>query len=119
VLGDVANRLPNTCNIAFEQLEGEAILHHLNKAGIAASLGSACASGSMEPSHVLRAMNVPPAALRGAVRFSLSRENTIDDVVCILNLLPEIVARLRALSVTSPAQPPITASASRASELTP
>ena len=119
VLGDVANRLPNTCNIAFEQLEGEAILHHLNKAGIAASLGSACASGSMEPSHVLRAMNVPPAALRGAVRFSLSRENTIDDVVCILNLLPEIVARLRALSGTSPAQPPITASASRASELTP
>ncbi len=58
----------------FERLEGEAIIHHLNRAGIAASLGSACASGSMEPSHVLRAMNVPPTALRGAIRFSLSRE---------------------------------------------
>ena len=98
VLGDVENRLPNTCNIAFEHIEGEAILHHLNKAGIAASLGSACASGSMEPSHVLRAMKVPPTALRGAIRFSLSRDNSIDDVVCVLNLLPDIIARLRALS---------------------
>jgi len=119
VLGDPANRLPNTSNIAFEHLEGEAILHHLNKAGIAASLGSACASGSMEPSHVLRAMNVPPSALRGAIRFSLSRDNTIDDVVCVLNLLPDIVARLRALSPSSQAQAPITASPSRAPELTP
>jgi probable nitrogen fixation protein FixT len=83
--------LPNTSNIAFEHLEGEAIIHHLNRAGIAASLGSACASGSMEPSHVLRAMNVPTTALRGAIRFSLSRDNTIDDVVCVLNLLPDIV----------------------------
>jgi len=98
VLGDAENRLPNTSNIAFEHLEGEAILHHLNKAGIAASLGSACASGSMEPSHVLRAMNVPQTALRGAIRFSLSRDNSIDDVVCVLNLLPDIIARLRALS---------------------
>ena len=88
MLGDAENRLPNTSNIAFEHLEGEAILHHLNRAGIAASLGSACASGSMEPSHVLRAMNVPTSALRGAIRFSLSRDNTIDDVVCVLNLLP-------------------------------
>ena len=96
VLGDIENRLPNTSNIAFEHLEGEAILHHLNRAGIAASLGSACASGSMEPSHVLRAMNVPQTALRGAIRFSLSRDNTIDDVVSVLNLLPEIIARVRA-----------------------
>ncbi len=96
VLGDVENRLPNTCNIAFEHLEGEAIIHHLNRTGIAASLGSACASGSMEPSHVLRAMNVPAALLRGAIRFSLSRDNTIDDVVCVLNLLPEIIAKVRA-----------------------
>jgi len=118
VLGDVDNRLPNTCNIAFEHLEGEAILHHLNKAGIAASLGSACASGSMEPSHVLRAMNVPPSALRGAIRFSLSRDNTIDDVVCVLNLLPGILARLRALSPPSPAQVPIAAGPSQAPELT-
>ena len=118
VLGDPENRLPNTSNIAFEHLEGEAILHHLNKAGIAASLGSACASGSMEPSHVLRAMNVPPAALRGAIRFSLSRDNTIDDVLCVLNLLPDIVARLRALSSSAQAQSPVTANPSRAPELT-
>ncbi len=98
VIGDTENRLPNTSNTAFEHLEGEAIIHHLNRAGIAASLGSACASGSMEPSHVLRAMNVPMTALRGAIRFSLSRDNTIDDVVCVLNLLPEIVAKLRTSS---------------------
>jgi cysteine desulfurase len=119
VLGDAENRLPNTSNIAFEHLEGEAILHHLNKAGIAASLGSACASGSMEPSHVLRAMNVAPSALRGAIRFSLSRDNTIDDVVCVLNLLPDIVARLRALSPSAHAQVSTTAGPSRAPELTP
>jgi cysteine desulfurase len=98
VLGDVRSRLPNTSNIAFEHLEGEAIIHHLNRAGIAASLGSACASGSMEPSHVLRAMNVPPAALRGAIRFSLSRETTADEIDRVLAALPDIIAKLRALS---------------------
>jgi cysteine desulfurase len=98
VLGDIESRLPNTSNIAFAHLEGEAIIHHLNRVGIAASLGSACASGSMEPSHVLRAMNVPATLLHGAIRFSLSRDNTIDDVVCVLNLLPEIIAKLRASS---------------------
>ncbi|MBR1279391.1 cysteine desulfurase NifS [Bradyrhizobium sp. AUGA SZCCT0283] len=118
VLGDAENRLPNTSNIAFEHLEGEAIIHHLNRAGIAASLGSACASGSMEPSHVLRAMNVPLAALRGAVRFSLSRDNTIDDVVCVLNLLPEIVAKLRASSPLWQERGHITANPSRSTELT-
>ncbi len=118
VLGDTENRLPNTCNVAFEHLEGEAVLHHLNKAGIAASLGSACASGSMEPSHVLRAMNVPLSALRGAIRFSLSRDNTIDDIVCVLNLLPDIIARLRELSPSSQAPAAITANPSRSPELT-
>jgi cysteine desulfurase len=118
VLGDVENRLPNTLNIAFEHLEGEAIIHHLNRAGIAASLGSACASGSMEPSHVLRAMNVPATALRGAIRFSLSRDNTIDEVVRVLNVLPEIVARLRASSPSWQARAPVTANPSRSSELT-
>ena len=98
VLGDTRSRLPNTANIAFEHLEGEAIIHHLNRAGIAASLGSACASGSMEPSHVLRAMNVPPAALRGAIRFSLSRETTADEIDHVLQVLPDIIAKLRALS---------------------
>ncbi len=118
VLGDAENRLPNTLNIAFEHLEGEAIIHHLNRAGIAASLGSACASGSMEPSHVLRAMNVPATALRGAIRFSLSRDNTIDEVVRVLNVLPEIVARLRASSPSWQARAPVTANPSRSSELT-
>ena len=118
VLGDLENRLPNTSNIAFEHLEGEAIIHHLNRAGIAASLGSACASGSMEPSHVLRAMNVPMTALRGAIRFSLSRDNTIDDVVCVLNLLPEIIAKLRASSPSWHQRTEITANQSRSTELT-
>ncbi|RTM14834.1 MAG: cysteine desulfurase NifS [Bradyrhizobiaceae bacterium] len=98
VLGDVKSRLPNTSNIAFEHIEGEAIVHHLNRAGIAASLGSACASGSMEPSHVLRAMNVPPQALRGAIRFSLSRETTADEIDRVLHVLPDILSKLRALS---------------------
>jgi cysteine desulfurase len=118
-LGDVDNRLPNTSNIAFEHLEGEAIIHHLNRAGIAASLGSACASGSMEPSHVLRAMNVPMTALRGAIRFSLSRDNTMDDVVGVLNLLPEIIAKLRALSPSWQERAHVTANPFRSTELTP
>ncbi|TCT07861.1 cysteine desulfurase NifS [Aquabacter spiritensis] len=95
-LGDIAHRLPNTSNIAFEAIEGEAILHHLNRAGIAASLGSACASGSMEPSHVLRAMKVPPRALRGAIRLSLSRETTADEIDQVLGVLPAIIDHLRA-----------------------
>lgn len=98
VLGDVKSRLPNTSNIAFDHIEGEAIIHHLNRAGIAASLGSACASGSMEPSHVLRAMNVPPQALRGAIRFSLSRESTAEEIARVLHVLPDILSKLRALS---------------------
>ena len=117
-LGDTQNRLPNTSNIAFEHLEGEAIIHHLNRVGVAASLGSACASGSMEPSHVLLAMNVPMTALRGAIRFSLSRDNTIDDVVGVLNLLPEIIARLRVSSPSWQEHGHITASPIRSTELT-
>lgn len=98
VLGEIKNRLPNTSNIAFEHVEGEAIIHHLNRTGIAASLGSACASGLMEPSHVLRAMNVPAASLRGAIRFSLSRETTGDEIDRVLHALPDILSKLRALS---------------------
>nr|WP_253624743.1 MULTISPECIES: cysteine desulfurase NifS [unclassified Bradyrhizobium] len=97
-LGDISNRLANTTNIAFDHLEGEAIAHHLNRAGIAVSLGSACNAGSMEPSHVLRAMQVPAWSMRGAVRFSLSRETSfaeVDEVVCAVS---DIVARLRAAS---------------------
>lgn len=118
VLGDGQNRLPNTLNVAFEHLEGEAIIHHLNRAGIAASLGSACASGSMEPSHVLLAMNVPMKALRGAIRFSLSRENTADDIDQVLTLLPETIAKLRVSSPSWQEHAHATAIPSRSAELT-
>ncbi len=93
--GGGAERLPNTCNVAFDYADGEAVLHHLDRAGIAASSGSACASGSMEPSHVLRAMNVPPVALQGAIRFSLSRETTDGDIARVLEILPGLVVSAR------------------------
>jgi cysteine desulfurase len=98
VNGDDANRLPNTSNIAFEHIEGEAILLHLDRAGIAASTGSACTAGSTEPSHVLHAMKVPAAALHGAIRISFSRENAGEDVDRVLETLPQIIEKLRALS---------------------
>lgn len=98
VTGDPLNRLPNTCNIAFEFIEGEAILLLLNREGIAASSGSACTSGSLEPSHVMRAMGVPYTAAHGATRFSLSRETTEEDIDRVIEVLPGIVARLRDLS---------------------
>jgi cysteine desulfurase len=89
------DRLANTLNISFDYADGEAVLHKLDRAGVAASSGSACASGSMEPSHVLRALNIPPFALQGAIRFSLSRETTEDDIAKVLAVLPEIVAHAR------------------------
>lgn len=98
VTGDANSRLPNTSNIAFEYIEGEAILLLLNRAGIAASSGSACTSGSLEPSHVLRAMGVPYTAAHGAIRFSFSRENTEEDVDQVLEAMPGIIERLRDLS---------------------
>ncbi len=98
VTGDDQNRLPNTSNIAFEYIDGEAILHHMNKEGIAASSGSACTSGSTEPSHVLRAMDIPRNALHGAIRLSLSRENTAEDVDRALEIVPAIITKLRAIS---------------------
>jgi cysteine desulfurase len=93
--GGAKPRLANTCNIAFDYAEGEAILHHLDRAGIAASSGSACASGSMEPSHVLRAMQVPTIALQGAIRFSLSRETTEAQIDRVLAVLPGLVEKAR------------------------
>jgi cysteine desulfurase len=96
--GDPKSRLPNTTTIAFEFIEGEAILLLLNRAGIAASSGSACTSGSLEPSHVLRAMNIPYTAAHGAIRFSFSRENTEADVDMVLESMPGIIAKLRELS---------------------
>jgi cysteine desulfurase len=98
VTGDPNNRLPNTCNIAFEYIEGEAILLLLNKLGIAASSGSACTSGSLEPSHVMRAMDIPFTAAHGSVRFSLSRYNTMDEVERVIEAVPPIVEQLRKLS---------------------
>jgi cysteine desulfurase len=98
VNGDTENRLPNTSNISFEFIEGEAILLMLDKFGICASSGSACTSGSLEPSHVLRAMGVPFTAAHGSIRFSLSRYNTEKEVDYTVEKMPEIVNRLRELS---------------------
>ncbi|MCB1790298.1 MAG: cysteine desulfurase NifS [Gammaproteobacteria bacterium] len=98
VTGDPTNRLPNTCNIAFEFIEGEAILLLLNKLGIAASSGSACTSGSLEPSHVMRAMDIPYTAAHGSIRFSLSRYNTMEEIERVITAVPPIVAQLRKLS---------------------
>jgi cysteine desulfurase len=96
--GDPDNRLPNTSNISFEYIEGEAILLMLDKYGICASSGSACTSGSLEPSHVLRAMGVPFTAAHGSIRFSLSRYNTEEEVDYAIEKLPSIVNQLRELS---------------------
>ena len=96
--GDVSNRLPNTSNIAFEYIEGEAILLLLNKMGIAASSGSACTSGSLEPSHVMRAMGIPYTAAHGTIRFSLSVYNTEAEIDRVIAAVPPVVAQLRKLS---------------------
>jgi len=98
VNGKNAPRLPNTLNVSCHAIEGESILELLGNEGICASSGSACTTGSLEPSHVLTAMNVPPAAIQGAVRFSLSRYNTEDDVDRIIDVFPGIVASLRRAS---------------------
>jgi len=98
VNGDVANRLPNTSSVAFKYVEGEAILLMLDQYGVCASSGSACTSGSLEPSHVLRAMGVPFTFAHGSIRFSLSRYTTDEDVNVVLRELPGIIERLRAMS---------------------
>ncbi|VGO18437.1 cysteine desulfurase NifS [Pontiella sulfatireligans] len=98
VNGGGSERLPNTTNISFEYVEGEAILLMLDDVGICASTGSACASGSLEPSHVLRAMDVPRSMLHGSIRFSLSNYNTGEDIDYVLEQIPRIIARLRELS---------------------
>ncbi len=97
-LGDLLDRLPNTSCVAFDFIEGEAILMMLDRAGIAVSSGAACASGAIEPSHVMRAMKVPFTAAHGAIRFSLSRETTAAEIRQVLEVLPPIVEQLRALS---------------------
>lgn len=96
--GHKTERLPNTSSVSFEFIEGEAILLHLDRFGICASSGSACTSGSLEPSHVLRAMGVPFTAAHGSIRFSLSVYNTEDEVDFVLEKLPPIIENLRELS---------------------
>lgn len=108
VTGDPDNRLPNTCNIAFEYIEGEAILMLLNKQGIAASSGSACTSGSLEPSHVMRAMDIPYTAAHGSIRFSLSRYNTMNEIEAVIAAVPSIMEKLRKLSPYWDGDQPVT-----------
>jgi len=96
--GHPTQRLPNTANISFEYVEGEAILLHMNQLNICASSGSACTSGSLEPSHVLRAMGVPFTAAHGSIRFSLSIYNNEEEVDFVLARMPDIITKLRALS---------------------
>ncbi|HEY0211451.1 cysteine desulfurase NifS [Acerihabitans sp.] len=98
VMGGDQPRTPNTVNIAFEYIEGEAILLLLNHVGIAASSGSACTSGSLEPSHVMRAMGIPYTAAHGTIRFSLSRYTREKEIEYVLAQLPPVIAQLRALS---------------------
>ena len=90
--------LPNTTSVSFEYVEGESILLMMDQLGICASSGSACTSGSLEPSHVLRAMGVPFTAAHGSIRFSLSTYNTEEEIDFIIEKLPPIIERLRELS---------------------
>jgi len=98
VNGDPESRLPNTLNIGFEFVEGEAILMRMDDKGICASSGSACTSGSLEPSHVLRAMGVPFTSVHGSIRFSLSRYNTDHEIEYVVSEVPGIIGFLRQLS---------------------
>lgn len=98
VNGGEAERLPNTSNISFESVEGEAILLLMDALGICASSGSACTSGSLQPSHVLRAMGVPFTMAHGSIRFSLSRYNTEEEIDFVVDEIPPIIEKLRHLS---------------------
>lgn len=94
----ITNRVPNTTNIGFEYIEGELILLHLSDVGICASSGSACTSGSLEPSHVLRAMNVPFTAIHGSIRWSLSRFTTEEEIDYVIDKLPGIIEKVTSIS---------------------
>ncbi len=98
VNGSRTHRVANTLNISFEYIEGESVLYHLSDLGICASSGSACAAGSLEPSHVIRAMGVPFTAVHGSIRFSLSRYTTEEEIDYVLKHCPQVVAEMRALS---------------------
>lgn len=96
--GDVENRLPNTTNLSFGYVEGESILMLLDEYGVCASSGSACTSGSLEPSHVLRAMGVPFEFAHGSIRFSLGKDTSKKDIETVLSVMPNIIKKLRAIS---------------------
>lgn len=96
--GHPEKRLPNTLNMSFEFVEGESIILSLDMKGIAVSSGSACTSGSLEPSHVLKSMGVDPSVAQGSIRFSLGKDNTEEDINYVLEVLPEIISRLRTMS---------------------
>lgn len=96
--GHPTERLPITANLSFASVEGESLILSLDMKGVAVASGSACTSGSLEPSHVLTAMGVPPERAQSSLRFSLGRDNTLDDVDYVMEVLPEIVERLRAMS---------------------
>ena len=96
--GHPVNRLPNTLNLSFEFVEGESIILNLDMKGVAVSSGSACTSGSLEPSHVLKAMGVEPAIAQGSIRFSLGKDNIEEEIDYVIEILPEIIFRLREMS---------------------
>jgi cysteine desulfurase len=96
--GHPAERLPNTANVSFEFIEGEAILLLLDEIGVAASSGSACTTGSLEPSHVMRAMDIPYTLAHSSIRFSLSRYTTDEDIDTVVREMPTIIERLRGIS---------------------
>ena len=96
--GHEQERLPNTLNISFEGVEGESIILGLDREGIAISSGSACTSGTLEPSHVLKAMGIEPLIAQGSIRFSLGKDNNMEDIDYVVEILPGIVARLREIS---------------------
>jgi cysteine desulfurase len=96
--GDASKRLPGNANICFKYVEGESILLHLDRLGICASTGSACTSASLEPSHVLLAIGIPPELAHGSLRLTFSEENTIDEVKYLIKVLPDIIAKLRQMS---------------------
>ena len=96
--GETENRVPNTTNIGFQYIEGELILLHLSDLGICASSGSACTSGSLEPSHVLKSMGVPFESLHGSIRFSLSRFTKEEEIDYVLKVLPEVIFKLNKIS---------------------
>jgi cysteine desulfurase len=95
-------RLPNTLSVCFKFVEGESVILNLDLQGVAVSSGSACTSGSLEPSHVLKAMGVEPAIAQGSIRFSLGKDTSPEDIEYVLKVLPEIISRLRAMSPLTP-----------------